>query len=100
MSAERQAAIRELMRAAERVLDICGNAALGDDPRLASRILMFTTAREGARTRLVVDLAAPLPTISGEMVRDVDSSEGIVRMERIELFALHAAPPDVTEPLH
>jgi hypothetical protein len=96
MSTERQAAIRELMRAASNALDVCGNEALGDDPRLASKIVMF--AQDGARARVVVDLAAPEPRITGEMVRDVDVAAG--KMERLTIFELLAAPPDITEGLH
>jgi hypothetical protein len=95
VSAERQAAIRELMRAAERALDVCGNEALGDDPRLASRILMFGT-EDGARTRVVVELAQGAPMVIGELVRNLEGG----RVERLPIFELHAAPPDASEGLH
>jgi hypothetical protein len=99
MSAERQTAIRELMRAAERVLEVCGNEALTDDPSLASKLVTFGM-EAGVRVRLVVDLAAPLPTIAGEMVRNVRDVEGKPAIERVEMFAVHAAPPDVSAGLH
>jgi hypothetical protein len=98
MSIERETAIRELMRAASNALAVCGNEALDVDPRLASKILMFGTAQEGARARIVVDLAAAEPKIAGEMVRDINIATG--EMERLTIFELLAAPPDVTEGLH
>jgi hypothetical protein len=99
MSAERQAAIRELMHAVGRVLEVCGNEALTDDPSLAAKLMTFGI-EDGVRVRLVVDLAAPLPTIAGEMVRNVRDVEGKPCMERVEMFAVHAAPPDVSVGLH
>jgi hypothetical protein len=94
MSAEREKAIRELMRAAERALDVLGNEAIGVDRRLASNMLMFT--QEGARTRVVVELAQGAPMVIGELVRNLDGG----RVERLPIFELHAAPADAIEGLH
>ncbi len=94
MSAERQKAIRELMRAAERVLDICGREALEEDATLAARIVAFAHSRP--RARVVVDLALARPMVTGELVRDIDAC----RFERLALFEMLAAPADASEALH
>jgi riboflavin biosynthesis pyrimidine reductase len=88
---ERQAAIRDLVRAASNAFAVLGNSALDDDPRLASRILMFREG--GARVRVIVDTAAAEPKITGELVRDVDG-------ERLTIFELLAAPAEASGDLH
>lgn len=91
MSAERQAAIRDLMRAAERVLDVCGREALDEDATLAPRIVAFAPYRP--RARVIVDLALAQPMVTGELVRDIDAR----RFERLAIFELYAAPADAFE---